>query len=661
MSGITFASNSVAGRVGVYLDNYQKAVNTSIERISSGKKFNSASDSPGETGYINRFRSAIMSTKKLTDNLQDNISMLQTADYSLSGTGGISSALLSIREKVIESQNTTLTSQDKENLQQEIEDIIDEIGRISSTTEFNTKKLLNGETGASLATSDSGLAGYATDRVSSGSYYFTDILGATQHLFKAGNAPSGTADTTGSDYDYTKSLGTTGTITLDGSAAAADEDYDMVFTSTTDFEVYNSSGTLTASGSVGTEFTVNGVGITVDSDGSYKEGFKYNFSLSAGNTVLVDTDDGNRGLSANTSITNADWGTDAMMNSSFDIKFQYDSGTLKYAAYDIDGNRMGSLVESGSEFTAYSSSKLDGSTFTFTSADAGVGDTWRVDFANYSGLSSAGGTISIGNASDSFSVSYTGNDKLSDIVSSINANGADVASAELDTSSGSSVLNITAEEYGDEGKLSISEPSGNLVSTLGLAADADTGNNATLKYNEKSYESSTGYFYDIEDNMVFEVANDADIASGYISVSDRSVKQATNINGPDGVEIFIRDMSPQGLGLVRADDTYALDVTTSGGAQSALTKVDSILGTVDAESAKIGSLINSIDSHTSMLDSMRGEYESNLSLHEDTDFAEETTNYYLATAGRDAAAAMHAQANLHPSRVLQLLGIIQGT
>lgn len=657
MSGITFASNTAASGVGLYLNRYQQAVNNSIEKLSSGKKYNSASDSPGETSYINRLRTAIMSYKQLNDNMQDNISMLQTADEAVSGMGGITTILSSIREKVIEAGNSTLTSQDKANIQQEIEDLTDELDKVAKNTEFNTMKLLNGEMGAKVTSSDSGLAGYVTDSVDSASYYFTDIAGATQHVYEAGNVPSPTVDTTGADYDYTKSLGTSGSVTLDGAAATSNGNFDLVFTNSTDFNVYNNdTGVITASGSVGTEFSMDGVGITIGSDGTYASGYKYNFSLSAGNTALINADAGNRGVSAGTSLTNANWGTDAMLNSHFDIKFQYDSGTLKYAAFDEDGNRMGSWAASGSEFTAYDSSQLNGSSFTFTSADAGVGDTWRAQFSEYGSLQSAGGTIVVGNADSSFSVSYTGQDRMSDIVSAINAAGDGVATASLDTSTGSSILKITAVDYGEEARLSAYDSSGNFVSATGLAEDATTGSDASLTYNGRTYSSPTGYFRNIADNVVFEVANDSDINSGYVNVADTTYSQSTNNYGSSDLAVFIRDMTAQGLGLTRADGSYNFDVTTSSGQTAALSLLDSIDNTVSGQSAKIGSLINSLDNHTSFLDSVQQQYSDNLSLHEDTDFAEETTNYYRNTALRDASAAMLAQANQSPQRVLQLLG-----
>lgn len=653
------ATNITASTAANYMNRFQDAVNQSVERLASGKKLNSASDDPSQVSYTSRMRSAIMSYKKMNDNLQDTISMLQTADSSMTGTGGMLSVLETIREKAVQSESATLTSQDRQNLQDEIEDLIDELDDIAKTTEFNTKKLLNGEMGAKLSSTSGVLDGYATDVVSSGSYYFTDIEGATQHLFDADNAPTATADTTIADYDYTKSLGVSGSITLDGVNSTATGDYEVLFTSSSVFEVYNNStGVLTASGSVGTEFTLNGMGITIESDGTYAEDYKLNISTTAGNNTLTTAEEGNRGTSAGATLASATWGSDTMLNSAFYVKFTYDSGALKYAAFDEDGTRMGSWVASGSEFTAYESSKLDGSSFTFTSADAGIGDIWKVEFGNYGSLSSSGGTVSIANATASFTFSYTGDDRLSDIVDSINANGGNIATAYLDTSTGSSVLKIKSVEYGEEYRLSMHDSSGNFVSTLGLTEDADTGTDASLKYEGQVYESSSGYFYDIEDNLVFEVANDDSASSGYVNVTDKSLTQYTNVNGgTNGVSIFIRDLTASGLGLIKADGTYSMDVTTDAGTAKAIAKVDDVIDTVSAEASKVGSLTNAVDYHVDFTTDVYTEYENNLSLHEDTDFAEETTNYYTSVVGRDAAAAMVAQANLMPSHVLSLLGV----
>ncbi|ADD69489.1 flagellin domain protein [Denitrovibrio acetiphilus DSM 12809] len=659
MSSVIIASNPLASKTSNYINKYQQAVNQSVERISSGKKINSASDSPSETGYISRLRSAIMSYRKLNDNLQDSISMLQTADSAMSGTSGILSVLQTIREKAVQSQNVTLNSQDRQNLQQEVEDLVNELDEIASSTEFNTKKLLNGEMGAKLSGSDSALAGYATDAVESSSYYFTDIAGATKHLVTADNAPAGSASLTNPNYDYTSSLGISGSVTLSTSASTATGEYELIFSNSSDFKVYNNgTGVVTASGSAGTEFSLNGMGITIEDDGTYAEGYKYNFSTTSGSNTLTAIDEGNRGTTAATTLTSAIWGEDAMLNSHFDIKFQYDSGELRYAAFDSSGDRMGSWTASGDEFQAYESSKLNGSKFTFSSADAGIGDTWRVDFANYSALSSAGGTITIGNGDSSFSVSYTGDDRLSDIAASINSSGSGVASASLDTDSGSSIFNIEAAGYGEEGRLSMLDSAGNFVSALGLTEKAGTGEDASLKHEGQIYESASGYFYDIADNIVFEVAHEADLDSGYVSVTDKSMLQYTSANGDgDSVSVFIRDLTASGLGLLSADGRHQLDLTTDNGSQSAIASIDEKMDIVSSEASKVGSLVNSLSTRTGLVSDMYAGFESNLSIHEDTDFPRETANYYAAVAGRDAALAMSAQANLVPSRVLMLLGI----
>ncbi len=106
-----------------------------------------------------------------------------------------------------------------------------------------------------------------------------------------------------------KTLGTTATFTLDGANATADGDFEVVFSSSTAFDVYNNStGVVTASGTTGTEFSVNGMGITIAADGTNDDGYKYNFSLTNGNNTLTSVEEGNRGLSANTSLAGTSWG-----------------------------------------------------------------------------------------------------------------------------------------------------------------------------------------------------------------------------------------------------------------------------------------------------------------------------------------------------------------
>lgn len=70
-------------------------------------------------------------------NAQDGISMLQTAEGAL---GEVSNMLSRIRELAVQASNGTYTSNDRVEIQKEVEQLKDEIDRISTSTEFNTKK-----------------------------------------------------------------------------------------------------------------------------------------------------------------------------------------------------------------------------------------------------------------------------------------------------------------------------------------------------------------------------------------------------------------------------------------------------------------------------------------------------------------------------------------
>ena len=81
-------------------------------------------------------------------NAQDGISLIQTAEGALTECHSI---LNRMRELAVQASNDTNTAEDRAQLQQEIDQLVDEIDRIANTTEFNTKKLLNGNIGVSIS------------------------------------------------------------------------------------------------------------------------------------------------------------------------------------------------------------------------------------------------------------------------------------------------------------------------------------------------------------------------------------------------------------------------------------------------------------------------------------------------------------------------------
>ncbi|WP_054957464.1 flagellin Hag [Paenibacillus dakarensis] len=115
--------------------------NKSIEKLSSGLRINRAGDDAAGLAISEKMRGQIRGLDMASKNAQDGISLIQTAEGALNETHSI---LQRIRELAVQSANDTNTNDDRAELQQEVTELTKEITRISTDTEFNTKKLLDG-------------------------------------------------------------------------------------------------------------------------------------------------------------------------------------------------------------------------------------------------------------------------------------------------------------------------------------------------------------------------------------------------------------------------------------------------------------------------------------------------------------------------------------
>ncbi|MEE4563285.1 flagellin Hag [Paenibacillus polymyxa] len=123
--------------------------NKAIEKLSSGLRINRAGDDAAGLAISEKMRGQIRGLDMATKNSQDSISLIQTAEGALNETHSI---LQRMRELAVQSSNDTNTDKDRTALQDEVNELAKEITRISNTTEFNTKKLLDGSasTGGSV-------------------------------------------------------------------------------------------------------------------------------------------------------------------------------------------------------------------------------------------------------------------------------------------------------------------------------------------------------------------------------------------------------------------------------------------------------------------------------------------------------------------------------
>ena len=114
----------------------------SMQKLSSGLRINSAADDAAGLAISEKMRGQINGLDQASSNAQDSISLVQTAEGALNETTSI---LQRMRTLAVQSSNDTNTTTDRTAIQNEVNQLADEIDRIGNTTEFNTKKLLNGE------------------------------------------------------------------------------------------------------------------------------------------------------------------------------------------------------------------------------------------------------------------------------------------------------------------------------------------------------------------------------------------------------------------------------------------------------------------------------------------------------------------------------------
>ncbi|UVC27884.1 FliC/FljB family flagellin [Pantoea sp. SOD02] len=117
----------------------QSALSTSIERLSSGLRINSAKDDAAGQAIANRFTSNINGLTQAARNANDGISAAQTTEGALSE---INNNLQRIRELTVQSQNGTNSDSDLSSIQDEIKSRLDEIDRVSGQTQFNGVNVL---------------------------------------------------------------------------------------------------------------------------------------------------------------------------------------------------------------------------------------------------------------------------------------------------------------------------------------------------------------------------------------------------------------------------------------------------------------------------------------------------------------------------------------
>jgi flagellin len=163
---------------------------TSLQRLSSGLRVNSAKDDAAGSAVAEGFTSAIRGGNQSIRNANDGISVGQTAEGAL---GQIANNLQRIREIAVQASNGSISDTNRSQLQKEVDQLTQEISRIVQTTEFNGTKLLSG---ASTITFQVGFSGSSDNQVSVTTTDLAQSSSAGLNSFSGGLTATGTVTVT---------------------------------------------------------------------------------------------------------------------------------------------------------------------------------------------------------------------------------------------------------------------------------------------------------------------------------------------------------------------------------------------------------------------------------------------------------------------------------
>ncbi|WP_027948770.1 flagellin [Haliea salexigens] len=612
------------------LNSSQNDVATSLQRLSSGLRINSAKDDAAGLAISERFTTQIRGLNQAIRNANDGISLAQTAEGAL---GEVSSNLQRIRELAVQSANATNSDSDRAALNQEVQQRLAEIDRVASQTSFNGRNVLDGSFGSalfqvganvgetiglnlstSIRTADVGAVATATS-------VDLDTLIAEGTTAVTGSAATYTFDATNLIGDYSTVPAVAGTDTVDfstGTVNAADE----VVVNGVTFTFADSAGASTVDSA--TDVTVNvdfGGGATQQ---DAVDAFVAAFSLAVTDAGTVGTGTALSGLSATnaggTSLTATIADTAAGLAATVGRTVTATDATV---TQDVTGSDADTSANNTFTVTDPESNVL---TVTLDSNITSAGDLITA-IQGQTGYGAATFTVAAGTGSE---VVFT---DASNAAGSFAIGGADAA---LVTDE------LVASEAG------VADVAGTPATSLTLAASE-----LTFQFGDADpLAVAAGTYSDVQSFV--NAVNVALAGNASASVDDNNVLTITSgedieVAGAQAGTVFTATSATAAGSL---DDVSVLTVAD---ANSTIQRIDSALTSAADLRSTFGAIQNRLESTISNLSTTTENLSASRSRILDADFAAETAALARAQILQQAGISVLAQANAQPQNVLALL------
>jgi flagellin len=693
------------------LNTSQSALATSLQRLSSGLRINSAKDDAAGLAISDRMTSQIRGLNQAARNANDGVSLAQTAEGGLSE---VASNLQRIRELAIQSANATNTSSDRASLNAEVTQLLAEIQRVATTSQFNGQNILDGTFTA--AQFQVGANANQTITASTGNAQ-TSAIGAYQYN-NTSSAVSGTALASG---DLTINGVNVG-ATADGSADTIVNAINGV-TNQTSVTATATSSIVAANAPTGKvnlasgDLVINGVNIGAVTG---------NYNLATQGASIATAINAKTNATGVTASANTTTGALTLSSSTGKTIAITTNNTLAGAARVENATGLelsASTALAANQLTLTGTKGASVATFAFANYTAGdevtIGDkTYVLDDGETTGADAGGGKFFIGGG---FTDDATLNAEILDAINGT-SNSASAVTGVVGTTTGGTNITVTADALGITAApvTTITDGGGGaataITNTLGTGiaenstvildgttytfiTGATSGNNISLTQAGASNTAlnlvATAFANAIDTNFA---ANTTDVDAGTVvggvfsvtsvlrgtpgnSVVDasgtaitagvaESITAATDgaytasttygiISLSSNSAYSISGNDPAKAGLSTASSTLntlgAVDISSVAGANSAISVVDGALSQVATIRGAMGALQNRFQSVVSSLTASSENLSAARSRIQDADFAAETAQLTRNQILQQAGVAMLAQANALPNNVLTLL------
>ena len=589
----------------------QNSLATSMARLSSGLRINSAKDDAAGLAISERFTAQIRGTNQAGRNANDGISLAQTAEGDLAQ---ISNNLQRIRELAVQAANATNTAADRVSLNNEATTLVVENDRIASTSSFNGIKLLDGSFTAQNF--QVGANGTSNDVVA-----VSSINSARSNSLGVGASSSYSTAVTGGNMNKAVGLAS-GQLSLNTVAVGASQTdgvssgYALSSGIALATAINAISGNSNVTATVGST-TVAGVSVTTS----------FTTALAAGAVTINGVDIG--ALSATTTAV----GRGAQVAAAINLKTSQTGVTAvantTTGAVSLSAADGRNIIVSGTTGAAASVGLGAGGT-SYGNLTAGTAITLAA-----ATTSNAAGTIFI-NGVDVGAIAAGSSiaDKGDKIAAAINAVTARTGVTATNTAG---AISLTGGVYNNSATDNTLTGSG-AVTLTGLAAAG--GAALTVLVPATGLQAVSRSIVTLSSSS----ATGINLATNDTGALAGGVANFTGLT-----TAFTAATTTAGAGV------SALDLTSASGAQAALATVDSAITTVNSTRAALGAYQARFTSVVASLATTGENLTASRSRVQDADFAAETANLSRAQILQQAGTAMVAQANQLPQGVLALL------